>query len=125
MPAGLPLPTTKAGWKPALPGFCVSPIIIKAYKFKIKRPSKRIAQQFEQTLDICRELYNAALQERIGAYRITGKSVNYQEQQNQLPDIKPVREDIAAIHSQVLQDPLRRISRAFDAFFQRCLKGGT
>jgi putative transposase len=40
-----------------------------------------------------------------------------------LPEIKLVREDVAAIHSQVLQDPLRRVSRAFDAFFQRCLKG--
>jgi putative transposase len=101
----------------------VSNLLIKAYKFKIKRPSKRIAQQFEQTLDRCRELYNSALRERIDAYQITGKSVNYQQQQNQLPDIKLVREDVAAIHSQVLQDPLRRVSRAFDAFFQRCLKG--
>jgi putative transposase len=63
------------------------------------------------------------LRERIDAYQITGKSVNYQQQQNQLPDIKLVREDVATIHSQVLQDPLRRVSRAFDAFFQRCLKG--
>jgi putative transposase len=78
--------------------------IIKAYKFKIKRPSKRLAQQFEQTLEVCRELYNSALRERIDAYRISGKSVNYQEQQNQLPAIKLLREDVAAIHSQVLQD---------------------
>jgi putative transposase len=101
----------------------VKNILIKAYKFKIKRPSKRIAHQFEQTLDVCRELYNSALRERIDAYRITGKSVNYQEQQNQLPDIKLLREDVAAIHSQVVQDPLRRVNRAFEAFFQRCLKG--
>jgi putative transposase len=101
----------------------VKNVLIKAYKFKIKRPSKRIAQQFEQTLDLCRELYNSALRERIDAYRITRKSVNYQEQQNQLPDIKLLRDDVAAIHSQVVQDSLRRVSRAFDAFFQRCLKG--
>ena len=49
--------------------------------------------------------------------------MNYQEQQNQLPEIKLIREDVAAIHSQVVQDPLRRVSRTFDAFFQRCLKG--
>jgi putative transposase len=101
----------------------VKNVLIKAYKFKIKRPSKRIAKQFEQTLDVCRELYNSALRERIDAYRITGKSVNYLEQQNQLPDIKLLREEVAAIHSQVVQDSLRRVSRAFDAFFQRCLKG--
>ena len=49
--------------------------------------------------------------------------MNYKNQQNQLPEIKLIREDVAAIHSQVLQDPLRRVSRAFEAFFQRCLKG--
>jgi putative transposase len=63
------------------------------------------------------------LRERIDAYRITGKSLTYQEQQNQLPAIKQVRDDIAALHSQVLQDPLRRLHRAFAAFLQRVLKG--
>lgn len=95
---------------------------MRAYKFKIKS-NKTFTPKCEQTLSVCRELYNSALRERIDAYRITGKSVNYQEQQNQLPQIKRVREDVAAIHSQVVQDPLRRVSRAFDAFFQRCMKG--
>jgi putative transposase len=95
---------------------------MKAYKFKLKM-NKMFAAKCEQTLNVCREIYNSALRERIDAYRITGKSVNYQEQQNQLPEIKLIRQDVAAIHSQVVQDPLRRVSRAFDAFFQRCLKG--
>ena len=95
---------------------------MKAYKFKLKM-NKAFAARCEQTLNVCRELYNSALRERIDAYRITGKSVSYQEQQNQLPEIKLIREDIAAAHSQVVQDPLRRVSRAFDAFFQRCLQG--
>lgn len=34
------------------------------------------------------ELYNAALQDRIDAYRKAGKSVTYFDQQNTLPEIK-------------------------------------
>ena len=95
---------------------------MKAYKFKVKRPPKRIVQAFEQTLSVCRELYNAALQERRDAYKKTGKSVNYCDQANQLIEIKAVREDIAGLHSQVVQDVLRRTERTYDAFFQRILK---
>lgn len=89
----------------------------------MRPPSKRVAQVFEQTLDVCRELYNSALRERIDAYHLNGKSVSYQEQQKQLKEIKLIRDDVAAVYSQVLQDSLRRLSRAFDAFFQRCMKG--
>ena len=95
---------------------------VKAYKFKIK-PNKKFVAKCESTLKVCRELYNAALQERRDAYRITGKSVNYHHQRAQLPEIKQEREDVAALYSQVAQDILRRVSRTYDAFFQRCLKG--
>ena len=90
--------------------------------FKLK-PNKAFLAKCEQTLNVCRELYNSALLERIDAYRITGKSVNYPEQQKQLPEIKQIREDVATLHSQVVQDPLRRLHRAFEAFLQRLLQG--
>lgn len=84
-----------------------------------------MVEKMEATLEICRELYNAGLQERRDAYRTARKSVNYQEQQNQLPDIKAIRPELNAVYSQVLQDPLRRLSRAFDNFFQRVREGKT
>jgi putative transposase len=73
----------------------------------------------ESTLSSCQELYNAALQERRDAYRLERKSVRYVEQANQLPAIKKIREDIAGVHSQVLQDVLKRVEKAFDGFFRR------
>ncbi|MBK7601736.1 MAG: hypothetical protein IPJ07_25695 [Acidobacteria bacterium] len=65
------------------------------------------------TLDTCRELYNASLQERRDAYQINHVSLNYNSQSAQLPGIKAIRPDVAAVHSQVLQDVLRRSQKAF------------
>jgi putative transposase len=91
---------------------------MKAYKFKLKM-NQRFAANCEQTLDLCRELYNAALQERREAYRVQKISLNFHSQAIQLPEIKLIRDDLEAIHSQVLQDTLRKLSKAFDAFFRR------
>jgi putative transposase len=78
---------------------------------------------FEQTLALCCELYNAALQERRDAYRIVHQSISYQDQQNQLPEIKAIRPELGMVHSQVLQDALRRLDKAFAAFFRRVKAG--
>ena len=77
----------------------------------------------QATLDVCRELYNAALQERREAWSSHRKGIYYVQQAKQLPDIKTVREDVGEVHSQVLQDALRRIDKAFRAFFLRCQRG--
>lgn len=96
---------------------------MKAYKFKIKRPSQAIVHKFEQHLDLCRELYNSALRERIDAYKLNQIHISYQDQQNQLPEIKTVREDLNLVYSQVLQDALKRLDKTFKAFFNRVKKG--
>lgn len=74
-------------------------------------------------LDLCRELYNAALQERRDAYRICRKSINFFSQNLQLKYIRQERPDIECYYSGVFEECLRRVGRTYDAFFQRCLKG--
>ncbi len=96
----------------------------QAYKFRLY-PTRKQAQALTWTLERCRELYNAALQERRDAYRMAGKSITYYDQANQLPDIKEIREEYREIHSQVLQDVLRKADKAFKAFFARCKRGKT
>lgn len=58
-------------------------------------------------------------------FRLTSarKNVRYIAQANQLAAIKEVREDVRDIHSQVLQDTLRRIDKTFKAFFFTCTRG--
>jgi putative transposase len=96
--------------------------MIKAYKFRIY-PTAKQERALNQTLRTCQELYNAALQERRDAYKLAGVSITYQEQQNQLPEIKKDRPDLKEVHSLVLQDVLRRLDRAMQAFFRRVANG--
>jgi len=69
------------------------------------------------------ELYNAALQERRDAWRMARVSVGFTQQSAQLPAIKVERADVAGVYSQVLQDVLHRVDRAFSGFFARVRRG--
>jgi putative transposase len=80
----------------------------KAFKYKIEA-SEAVEQKLTNTLDICRELYNAAIQERRDAYKVQTVSINYQVQANQLPSIKQTRAELKGVHSQVLQAVLKRV----------------
>src|SRR6266487_760683 len=90
----------------------------KAYKYRIY-PTKKQQRLLHEQLALCAELYNAALQERRDAYRMCGKSITYPQQAAQLPAIKALRPEYETIYSQVLQDVLRRVDKAFKAFFHR------
>jgi putative transposase len=94
----------------------------RTFKYRLY-PNRRQREKLQATLDVCRELYNAALQERREAWSSHRKSIDYVVQAKQLGEIKTVREDLRAVHSQVLQDALRRIDKAFQAFFLRCRRG--
>lgn len=90
----------------------------RTFKFRLF-PRKAQTTRLNCTLGLCCELYNAGLQERRDAYKFERKSVGYIEQANQLPEIKEIRPELNEIHSQVLQDVLRRLDKAFQAFFRR------
>lgn len=69
------------------------------------------------------ELYNAALQERIEAYQKAGISISYYDQQNVLPQIKVDRPELVELGSHALQQTLRKLDLAFQAFFRRVKAG--
>ena len=87
------------------------------YKFRIYPTDLQVAT-LNSTLDLCRELYNAMLQQRIYAYR-SGKRVNYNSQQDEIPEVKNAFPEYRSIHSQVLQDVARRLDKAYGNFFRR------
>jgi len=97
---------------------------VKSFKYRLY-PTGKQARTLQWTLDRTRELYNAALQERRDAYRMAHKSITYYDQSVQLPEIKAIREEYKDIHSQVLQDVLRRVDKAMKAFFRRVKSGET
>ena len=91
--------------------------MMKTYKFRIY-PSDAQIRVLESTLNVCRNLYNAMLQQRIYAYK-SGKKANCNSQQDEIPEIKNAFPEYRSVHSQVLQDVTRRLDRAYDNFFRR------
>ena len=94
--------------------------MMRAYRFRIY-PSSRQTDMLNSTLNLCRELYNAMLQQRIYAYR-SGKKVSYKSQQNELPELKDAFPEFRNIHSLVIQDVARRLDKAFDNFYRRIME---
>ncbi len=92
--------------------------ITRSFKFRIF-PSKTQSQKLEQTLNLCRDLYNSGLQERRDAYQLNRISLNYFDQANQLSEIKKTNPEYTLVHSQVLQDVLKRLDKSFQGFFRR------
>ena len=90
---------------------------MRMYKFRIYPTDSQVAA-LNSTLDLCRELYNAMLQQRIYAYKL-GRKINYNSQQDEIPEIKNAFPEYRSIHSQVLQDVPRRLDRAYGNFFRR------
>ncbi len=90
---------------------------MRTYKFRLY-PSAGQEKLLIQQLNLCRELYNAFLEQRILAYK-TEKRINYNYQQDQIPELKSSFPEFKDIHSQVLQDVARRLDRAYDNFYRR------
>ncbi|MGW3651452.1 RNA-guided endonuclease InsQ/TnpB family protein [Streptomyces sp. NPDC000878] len=100
--------------------------MIRAYKFLMRPTVGQTAALTEMLRDHC-SLYNGALQERRDAYRHASKtSVKYGQQSVQLKEIRsfdPERQGRWSFSSQ--QATLRRLDKAFAAFFRRVKSGET
>lgn len=98
--------------------------MLKAFKYRIY-PNQAAKKAIDQTLWTCRSLYNAALNERIDEYKFNGKTLNYYDQANSLKFLKENNRYFKMVHSQVLQDVLKRLEKAYQAFFRRVKTGET
>ncbi|MGW6295522.1 RNA-guided endonuclease InsQ/TnpB family protein [Streptomyces sp. NPDC055058] len=100
--------------------------MIRAYKFLLRPTARQAAALGEMLRDHC-SLYNGALQERRDAYRHASKAtVRYGDQSAQLKGIRtfdPERQGRWSFSSQ--QATLRRLDKAFGAFFRRVKAGQT
>jgi len=98
--------------------------VIRAYKFLL-RPTVRQAQALGEMLQDHCSLYNGALQERRDAYRHASRTtVRYGNQSAQLKEIRAFDPELQGRWSfSSRQATLRRLDRAFQAFFRR-IKGG-
>ena len=92
--------------------------MLKTYKFRLY-PTKNQTEKLLWMLDTCRILYNSAFADRNRHYEETGKSLSRTDQQRILVKDKKNIDYLTQIHSQVLQDVLFRVERAYQGFFRR------
>lgn len=96
----------------------------KAFKYRLY-PTPKQEQHLLFVLRRCRELYNSALEQRKAFYQMRRTSLGYTAQAAELADVKATYPAYQDIYSQVLQDVLRRLDKAFAAFFRRIRNGET
>lgn len=95
----------------------------KTFVYKL-RPSQNQEKSLAETLETCRRLYNHGLAERKEAWEERQQSLSFATQCASLPKLKEESSFLSRVYSQVLQDALHRLDRAFQSFFHR-MKAGT
>ena len=94
----------------------------RAYRYRIY-PTARQRLAMEAQLSFACELYNAALEQRRDAWRRGRHTVTLSEQFRDLTDVRAAGIGPVAMNCTAMRDPMRRLDRAFEAFFRR-LKAG-
>lgn len=92
--------------------------ILTTFEFKLKA-NRVFIEECERTLNGCQFLYNCALEQRINLYAQTGKGIGFVEQCRQLTDARAALPEVAGIYRDIQTDVLKRLDKAFDAFFRR------
>lgn len=95
-----------------------------SYKYRIY-PNNIQKSELGTQFYLCKNLYNAALEEKISFYKKFGKNKNYYDQQKLLPEIKQICLEYKNVYSQTLQATLWQVDLAFQSFFQRIKKRKT
>jgi len=96
----------------------------KAFKYKLY-PTRQQTVALSTMLETHRRLYNDALQERKHAWELSQRSVSYGEQSGQLKATRKTTPFLAASNFSSCQATLRRLDKAFQAFFGRVKAGET
>ena len=97
--------------------------MLKVLRYRIY-PTKTQSSKMVDTLELCRWTYNETLAARKNAWEEDGKSVSYYETKKLLPQWKGEKPELKGVHSQVLQDVVKRVDLAYQAFFCRVKDGG-
>jgi len=92
--------------------------MIKSFKYRLFT-NKTQDISLGNLFDSARFLYNCALEQRILCWKQWRKSINYYDQANTLKEIRSFHEGLAQLNCSASQNILRRLDKAFQAFFRR------
>jgi putative transposase len=96
----------------------------RTYRYRLY-PTGRQKALLSRLFRLQCELYNAALEERRGAWRWERRSVGYIDQCRTLTGLREVRPDTLSFGVTVCRGTLLRLERSFGAFYGRCGAGET
>lgn len=92
--------------------------MLLSYRYRIEPNRTQAAVLCDMLSDFC-ALYNAALEQRIDAYRRRGISIVYKMQADELKAIRCAEPNMARWSFSAEQQVLRRLDKTFRAFFAR------
>jgi len=94
----------------------------KSFRYRLVGNNETLGKA-ERWLGLCRSLYNAGLEQRADAYRRSRTRISKYDQINEIPELKADFPEYGEVGSQVLQDVLERLDRAYAGFFRRIRNG--
>lgn len=91
--------------------------MIKAYKYRIY-PNREQIEKIEKTINVCRLVYNLALETKIIAWQSARKLLTSYDLCYQLPELKKAYPWMKDVDSQALQASVKNIDKAYKSFFR-------
>lgn len=77
----------------------------------------------DRFIELNRQLYNAALEQRIFVWKQRNRSITLFDQINELPELKKAFPEFALAGADAIEEPLKRLNLAFQHFFRRVKQG--
>jgi len=96
--------------------------MFRAYKFRLE-PNVNQVRELEIALESHRHLYNACLEQRKTAYESEQKSIKYTDQSAWFTSERKINPFFARLNFSSAQATMRRLDKAFQAFFRRVKAG--
>src|SRR5258706_6560770 len=97
--------------------------MILTYRYRLL-PTKRQHLALQSILESQRQLYNAALEERIDAYRKAGITRSYFDQTKALTEWRQSDPEASALAVSLQRATLKRLEEAYKGVFRRMKSGG-
>ncbi len=95
----------------------MSQVILRRYRFKLKIKSKEILTKLSKFAGVYRLVYNLALIQRNYFYLQRKQSISFSKQCRELTLLRKEIDFVNKVHSQVIQQALKDLHRAFQNFF--------
>ncbi len=98
--------------------------MMKVLRYRLY-PTKAQKTEMVKTLELCRWTYNETLALRKNAWESEQKNIGYYDSKKMIPIWKKDKPELKNVHSQVLQEVVKRVDLAFHSFFRRVKDGET